>query len=233
MESRIFTMSGILDTKNRFMKIELNPPIYLDEEKHYVLGLVGFETFNHIPNITSENCIFKYITHSSDHHIKIPSGNYDASSIHRYLQDNIGSDSLEMKLNPNTMQTVIKFVHDIDFTVDKSIGSLLGFGKTILKGGEWHTSENSVKIIGVNSLIVMCNIVSGSYKNDQVAHILHQFFPSVPPGYKIIDRPHPVIYLPITTSIISKIYIEIQDEHGKSVNFNQELVTLTLHLKSV
>jgi hypothetical protein len=34
------------------------------------------------------------------------------------------------------------------------------------------------------------------------AHIIHQFFPNVPPGFKIVESPEHVIYLPISVNTI-------------------------------
>lgn len=232
-------MTGLLDNKqNTSLRIHLNPPIYLDKSKQYVLGLTGFETFNNVPNVHEKNNIFAYrIESQGSHimrHIQIPKGTYNAVDIHRYLAEHIeGEGALEIALNTNTMETNLKCRYEVDFSMPTSIGQLLGFGHTILNRNVWHTSQNHVKLIGVNSLTIMSNIIGGSYANGTQAHILHQFFPSVPPGYKIIDRPQPVIYLPVITDIISTIIVEIQDEHGKPIDFNGELVTLVLHLKSV
>lgn len=241
MESRIFTITGVLDDdKNTSLRVDLNPPIYLDSEKQYMLGVTGFETYNHIPNVTHKNNLFIYRNKKNwrggdtQGVIKIPVGTYNAKDIHQYLMDNIPNNAeLQIVLNNNTGQTSLKSTYEIDFTDTKSIGHLLGYKNKVLEADVWHTSEDIIRIIGVNSLVILCNIVGGSYRQGKATHILHQFFPIVPPGFKIVDRPQPVIYLPLNTTIIRELIIEIHDEHEKPVNFNREVVTITLHLKSV
>lgn len=243
VESRIFTMTGVLDDeRNTSLRIDLNPPIYLDPEKQYMLGVIGFETYNHIPNVTWKNNRFVYRKPDASlfHTITIPQGTYDAKDILKYLMDNMKSEektsargNLQLVMNNNTSQTQLKCVYDVDFTFPNSIGSLLGFTGKLLKADRWHTSDDTIKIISVNSLVIMCNVVGGSYRHGKPAHILHQFFPIVPPGYKIVERPQSIIYLPLITNIINELIIEIEDEHGQPINFNGEAVTITLHLKSV
>lgn len=239
MESRLFTITGLLDDEeNTSLRVDLNPPIYLSSERQYMMGVIGFETFNNIPNVYEKNNIFAYRIETKDgtvaKNIEIPVGTYNAKDIHTYLTEHIEEEgALKIALNTNTMATHLKCRHEVDFTMPTSIAPLLGFEHTILGRNQWHISPNRVKIIGVNSLTIKSNVVGGSYSNGMESHILHQFFPSVPPGYKIIDRPQPVIYLPLITDTITELIIEIEDEQGRAVNFNGELVTLTLHLKSV
>lgn len=241
MESRIFTITGVLDDdKNTSLRVDLNPPIYLDSEKQYMLGVTGFETYNHIPNVTHKNNLFMYQNMKDLQNgdvknlIKIPVGTYNAKDIHQYLIDNMPDNAkLQIVLNNNTGQTSLMCGRTVDFTNSRSIGYLFGFKNKVLEADEWHTSEGVIRIIDVNSLVILCNIVGGSYRQGKPTHILHQFFPTVPPGYKIVERPQPVIYLPLNTTIIRELIIEIHDEHERPINFHGELVTITLHLKSV
>lgn len=239
MESRIFTLTGLLDdAENTSLRVDLNPPIYLNPEKQYMLGVTGFETYNHIPNVTEKNNLFIYRDDKNWRQgigaITVPVGTYDAKDIHKYLIDNMPTDAdLQITLNNNTGQTSLMCGRTVDFTNSRSIGYLFGFKNKVLEADEWHTSEGVIRIIDVNSLVILCNIVGGSYRQGKPTHILHQFFPTVPPGYKIVERPQPVIYLPLNTTIIRELIIEIHDEHERPINFHGELVTITLHLKSV
>lgn len=198
------------------------------------MGLLGFETFNNIPNVTEKNNKFLYGTVNDRFEvIRVPEGTYSIDDIYQYLSEHMGkNETLLVRMNNNTMRTEVKCSSDVDFNAENSIGQVMGFDRLVLERNEWHESEQPVNVLTVNSLVILCNLVSGSYKNGAPAHILHQFFPSVPPGYKIIERPQPIIYLPLLSDIISSIIIQVEDEHGNPVNFNSELVTVTLHLKS-
>lgn len=138
-----------------------------------------------------------------------------------------------MEANHNTLQCEIKCNKKIDFSKKNSIGNLLGFGKKQLEPNKKHISEHPVDIFKVNSICVECNLVTNSYNNGELVHIIHLFYPTVPPGFKIVEKPSNVIYLPISTRYIDEIVLKITDQEGKLVNFRNELVTIRLHLKRI
>ena len=78
-----------------------------------------------------------------------------------------------------------------------------------------------------------CSIIDGSYVNGQKVYAIHEFFPAVAPGYKIIEIPKEIIYLPIRSNVIDNIQIRIVDQDGDLVDFRGETITVRLHLKSL
>ena len=105
------------------------------------------------------------------------------------------SISLYLRPNNNTLKCELTCALDIDFQQTVyGIGDMLGFkGKRLLEANKTHTSDATVNIIKVNSILIRCNIAQGSYKNGKNAHTLHSFYPSVKPGFKIIESPANVI----------------------------------------
>jgi hypothetical protein len=55
----------------------------------------------------------------------------------------------------------------------------------------------------------------------------------LPSGYKIIESPSNVIYLPINTKQLDEIIIKITDQDGNLVNFREEVITVRLHLRRI
>ena len=123
--------------------------------------------------------------------------------------------------------------HNINFKPKDSISRLLGFTHRVLEANKVHESDSPVSIIKVNSLRVECSITTGAYINNQKVHTIHEFFPKVPPGYKIVEVPSHVIYLPVIVKTIDQIQLRIVDPDGNLVNFRVEVITVRIHIKSL
>lgn len=83
----------------------------------------------------------------------------------------------------------------------------------------------------MNAIRVECNLTSGAYINNRLIHTIHEFFPTVSPGYKIVEVPKNVIYLPVTVEEIHMLNIRIVDQDGHLVNFRGETITIRIHIK--
>ena len=221
-----FTLS--LSGTSSVLEAQFFPPIELSSKKNYVLGLVELWTFNSIPNIDEHNNKF-YI---GEEVITLPTGSYEIEDIEKFLWKTLKDISISLKPNNNTLRSIIKSSHPIDFTHRDSIGQLLGFTHRILSPNTTHSSDLPVTILKINALRIECNITTGAYINGQRVHTIHEFFPAVPPGYKIIEVPSNVIYLPITVKSIDHIQLRIVDQNGKLINFRGEIISIRLHIKS-
>ena len=207
------------------------PPIELSSEKNYVLGLVDLYTYNSIPNI-HENCNKFYV---GEEIIVIPNGSYEIDAIEKYLQNFLSKKNINisLKANNNTLCCEILCSEEINFEKNDSIHELLGFESQKLEANKIHLSNQPISIIKVNAIRIECNIIDDAYINGQKVYTIHEFFPSVPPGFKIIELPKKIIYLPVKSKIISNIQLRILDENGNLVNFRGENITIRLHLKSL
>ncbi len=193
--------------------------------------MVEFLTFHSIPNVDETNNNFTI----DEEIIFLPTGSYELEDIEKFLKEKLAESgtTFELKANNNTLRSVIKCSKKIYFIYENSIGSLLGFTKRVLEANIEHTSDLPVKILKINSLRIECNITTGAYINGKKVHTIHQFFPAVPPGYKIIEVPAQVIYLPIAVNTIDHIQLSIVDQDGDLVNFRGETITVRLHIKTV
>ena len=222
--------SSVLNT-DYFPPIELN-----DRNASYVIGLVDFQTYNSIPNVDETNNKF-YFGHD-EQVIVIPEGAYEIEDLEHYISKQLKAvdPGIVFKLVPNvnTLKCELKCTMPINFGPDDSIGRLLGFGKDeILQPDKTHQSDKSVNIMSVNTIQIVCNIVSGGYINNEPNHTIFHFSPNLPPGYKIVIHPSNVIYLPVNIQTINNITLSIRDQCGRLVNFRGETITIGLHLKKL
>ena len=107
------------------------------------------------------------------------------------------------------------------------------FEPQILEANKVHKSNLPVFMIKAKCLKIECNLTTGAYINDQKVHTIHEFFPVVPPGYKIVQVPSHDIYLPVAVKTIDQIQIRAVDEDINLVNFRGDTINIRLHIKSL
>ena len=229
MESATLTLSGT----SSVLKAEYNPSIELCSNKNYALGLVNLFTANSIPNIITGQNKF-YI---GDNIVVFPTGAYEIGEVESFIQSSlkqIGANTpVSIQPNNSTLRSEIKSTAQIDFRPKDSIANLLGFRHRILPPDNKHVSDFPVNILKVNSIRVECSITTGAYINNQKVHTIHEFFPDVGTGFKIIETPKQIIYLPIFTRSIDQIELRIVDQNGDLVDFRGEIITIRLHTKAI
>ena len=223
MESYTLT----LNNTNSVLEAHYYPPIQLSPHNKYVLGLVELLTFNSIPNIDIGNNKF-YVGKDI---ITISTGSYEIEDIEKYLKTH--NIDISIKPNNNTLKCSIVCNRDINFEPKDSIGRLLGFTPRILKANSQHESDLPVAILKVNVIRVECNITTDAYINENKVHTIFAFFPTCPPGYKVIAATANVIYLPIAIRAIAYLQLRIVDQNSELINFRGETITIRLHVKSI
>ena len=116
-------------------------------------------------------------------------GHYDLSAAKHYLN---------VEPNNTTLKCVLNLATDfeVDLTTTNSIRTVLGLNAQVYKPG-YHESENIINILNVSSSIITSDIIGSSYINGATESIIYSFFPNVSPGYKIIEVPVNLVYLPI------------------------------------
>lgn len=219
-----FTLS--LSSYSSVSTTNYSPALPLDGD--YECGLLYFSTFNSIPNIDNKNNKFYYGEHGV---VEIPEGSYELHDIGEYLKEHIKDCSFELICNNNTLKTSIFCSEDIHFEKICTLGKVLGFGSELLKANILHESRFPVSILSTTVLRIECDIVSGSYVNGKPSHIIHDFAPNVPPGYRIIEIPRNVIYFPVNQSSVTSITIRIVDADNNLINLRGEDIQLYLHIK--
>lgn len=228
---RTFTLKG----RSSNLSANFYPPIDLDPGYSYSLSLIGFHTFNSIPNIEAHSNNKFYFKNPEDlpyNTILIPTGSYEVRDIAKYLQRALNNpDGFTLKPNNNTLKCEIESVYDIDFRPSDSIGRRLGFTGE-LPAGSPYQSDSPVNIISVSTIRIECNIITGSYYNDVSSHTLYEFAPTADPGFQINIEPHSPIHLPLgNLRYIDNISLNIVDQNSIPVNFRGEEIVVRLLLR--
>lgn len=221
------TLSG----NRSVLTAEFFPPIELQKNTDYVCGLVDFQTYNSIPNIDETNNLF----HIGDEIITIPLGSYEIVDIYKFIYQTLVERKRDYNfvlfINTNTLQCILAANVPILLNQYRTIGKTLGFTPKELLPNIKHKSDMKVNISKVNAVRIECNIITGSYVNNKLVHTIHEFAPVVPPGYKIVEVPRNVIYLPVNVKQITTVTIKLVDQDNHLINFRGETVTVRLHIK--
>lgn len=200
----------------------------LELRGEYECGLLYFSTFNSIPNIDERNNKFYY---GNNEVIEIPEGSYELQDICDFLKGNVKNTALKLSCNNNTLKTKIFCSEDVHFEKSNSIGKILGFARETIKANISCESRYPVSILSTTIVRIECDVVGGSFVNGKASHIIYEFVPNVPPGYRVIEIPKNLIYFPVNQNSISAINIRLLDGHNKQINLRGEEVQLYLHFR--
>jgi len=226
----MFTLNGIAPS----ISCDIFPPISLDDGD-YEIGLVDLNIYNSIPNVEKGvNDMFYY----GDKELRIDEGAYELEDLVSFINKKAGKDNLLLlTANKNSLKAEMKCTEDVHFEKKNSIGNMLGFQNRTYPAqdenhnAKTHVSENVINIITVNTIRLECNIVRGSFENGTEGHVLHEFFPTVDTGYKIVEVPNTIIYLPVNVRRIDNLTVTLKDQNGRLVNFRGETLSLRLHMR--
>ena len=234
----------ILSSDKTNFNTRFNPKLELDEKKKYEIALVNLETYYSFPNIDETNNTFVYSPDNGNswEKIKIPEGSYEIDDINNAIQhemekrthyDEINEDYyINIAPNTNTLKSVLILEkgYQVDFNHENSLAKVLGFTGTKYTEG-FYESENVVDILRINSILVNIDIISGSYVNGTTKSTIYSFFPDVSPGYKIIESPVNLVYLPITLNTIDSLNVMITDQDDHLLNLRNEKLTIRFHIR--
>ena len=221
-----------------------NPKIELDKKKVYEIALVNLETYYSFPNITDTNNTFIY-SHDQGQtwtKIKIPIGSYEIDDLNNTIKfemervghyDEVNNEPfINIAANSNTLKCILIIGkgYSVDFNQPNSLSKVLGFtGQKYNEG--FHESENPVNILSINSILVNIDIIDGSYVNGKTKNTIYSFFPDVSPGFKIIESPVNLVYLPILPYTIQNLNLSITDQDENILDLRGEKLTARFHIR--
>lgn len=223
-----------LTDKSSRLRATFHPEIELDERYSYSCCLLDLYTYNSIPNIDEKNNKFYYSIDEKEpmQVIVLPKGSYELNDIGDFLRNELRKVEIPFffSANEKTMRFSIECDIFIDFSPSDSIGSVLGFSKKIVNATKIE-SDFLVNVQRVNSIRIDCDLATGSYHNGKCTHTIYEFSPTVAPGYRILEQPKHLIYLPIIKHRINEINISLIDQDGNTVDFRGEEITCRIHIK--
>ena len=236
-DSFLLTLSG----KGSKIEKTFEPEISISAGCHYEIAFTSLESYYSIPNINTTNNTFQISKAGQDWiTITLPTGCYGLidlnTEIKKQLKDIKMTKAVEFKANYNTFKCVmiIQGGYGVHFAT-KSLRTVLGFEvKTYKAKGivKRFIPEHKVQIMTVNSILVHCDLVAGSYLNGRRAPIVHSFFPLANPGDKMVEKPVEYIYLPIPSDVIRHMSVWLTDQEQNILNLEEETVTIKFHLRS-
>ncbi|KAL4123298.1 hypothetical protein QTP88_015496 [Uroleucon formosanum] len=143
----------------------------------------------------------------------------------RELLKSVGVRFFSLSTDNSTLKCTVHCSSEIDLNVEDSIAPLLGFDKRTLARDRRHESDRVVKIMNVNTIKVECNLALGSFDNGLQSHTIHEFYPVVPPGYKIVEIPKYCVLYKLKTNTIDYVRVSLTDQNGKAIDFREGKIT--------
>ena len=226
------------------LKTQFSTPL---DGKGYEIALVGLSTYYSFPNIDETNN--QIIIDGADakvYALELPTGCYELSEINDRIHslmhwEKEGEVVVDVKQDPVTLRSLLyikKKGWAVEFMGDKRLSKILGFTKGMYqyqvdeKGRVIpHTSEDIVNILSVNSILIHCDVISGSMVDGIMQPVIFHCSPNVAPGNKIVSEPVNPIYLPVSKDVINELNIWVTDQDSKLLELQEEKIVITFHMR--
>ena len=199
------------------------------------MGLIRLSVYNSVFNITERNNQFKFTNPVTFHQVDaakvfiIPPGSYELTDMADIIKQETNNNVL-IQVDKNTMKCKMEVLQGVvNFDVENSLASLLGFDKQIYSRGK-YTTNKIIDIMGFNTINIYCNIISGAKDNGKDTDILYTFNLTEPQGYLINIIATNILYQNVTKDRIEYIEFHNKDEYGRPIDFNGDVLSFTLHL---
>ena len=240
-----------LSSRTSNFRVQLNPPILLDTKKKYEAALLSLHTYNSVPNITEKNNKFKYSADKGNtwKTITIKKGAYELREINSYIQREMLKNGgynqyintllfnyINIDYYKPTFETLLEIASDdymVDFNIENSIASTLGFTNEKLSGTGVYSSSKIIDIESVNSILVHCDFILGAYLNSSRSNAFYSFTQKVSPGFKVIEKPSPeLIFFPVVgRPDIQTIHIWLTDQDNNPIDLMGERLTINIQIR--
>jgi len=209
------------------------PPI--EVSKNAKICVLGFQTNNSIPNVNEKCNKIGFIYNGALVSYTIPTGSYELTEIEMVIKQLLhNTDTIfELRADNNTLKCSMICNETVDFTMPNNIGQLLGFKNRIYNANVHHESDTLVNITKTNCIYIESNLVMGSFNNGKQCHTIHEFYPNVPPGYKIIEVPTHLVFYPLNSTSITHASITLKNQNNELVDLRGEPISIRLLIQDL
>ncbi|KAF0727149.1 Uncharacterized protein FWK35_00028015 [Aphis craccivora] len=132
------------------------------------------------------------------------------------------NDNITKPTGTYTLKCKIACSHEIDLSIENSIATLLGFRNVVYTTDSTHESENTVNIMNINCIKIECNLITDSFCDGSPSKTIHEFYPTVAVGYKIVEVPRHLFFI--------KVEIILKDHKDRLINLRGEPITIQLQI---
>lgn len=220
---------------------DFHPPIELESNIRYVIGLISFECYGlddgPFLSIIDKHLYVKSKT-ADTKKMSIPSGLYNTKDLESTLNNLLlvnGFKPLSISFLHKKEKFQFKTPSDygLIFTNRDSLHDLIGM--TIDKGEIMHsetfTSSIEPKLPNIK-IAIESNIASGSYQNELPCHIIYESSISANHQGYINLEPTNIIYLPVNTQRIKTLTAELKVNKNYNLKFkHNSYFKVRFHIK--
>ena len=242
------TVEFILKGSGADLSLNLPEAVNIPEGYEASIGLKNFSTYNTIPNVQKNvNNAIRIQTPASPEWktFHLETGAWELISIaeslytwieHQWprLQDVRKDFNLSGEIATSRCVFTFKNEYGVDFNVENSMCTLLGFRKTDrISGRGIHKASQIANIARVTQLLFHCNIVETSWFNDVHVPLLYNCVVDVPSGYRLFRDVQNISYKKLNTPSIHFIHLWLEDQDRRLVDIRKDLLMVTLSLNIV
>ena len=223
------------DTKSK-IKNTFSPPL---NGKGYEVALIGLCTYYSYPNVDEKNNTIILTGAGVKKTLRLPRGCYELEEINNGVSRLMNWTEKTAKVvigkNKITLRASLLIKEagwSVQFPNENSLGTVLGFdSKEYAYRKEPYISEKIVNILSVNSILVHCDMISGSMVDGVKSPVIFNYSPNVMPGSKIVGDPVKPIYLPVSKDVINELNIWVSDQDNRLLDLQGEKIVLTFHMR--
>jgi hypothetical protein len=184
-------------------------------------------------NVPSHNGITVFTAgNAAPRIVHLPAMHYDTvSSLVGSIVVAIGHRGVTARFNSDERRVYFKLAEGISLLFDDALSSLLGVDPKLTISGAYRGSAVFPFILELSAIYVYCSIVSPQITGNTESPLLQLVPVQGNFGENLLYSPTKPIYLPIRTSNVSQVDINLADSGGQPIRFLSGHSVVQLHFR--